>query len=169
MSLRIRQVKPAFWSDAKLLRLPAEVRLFYVGTWCACDDAGWFVWDPDQVATDLHMRPSVVTKAMHVLTETGRIVVHECGHAEVVHFTEHQRLAGPTKRIETTYRAHLSRCPRESGGNPRGSVESGVVSIGKGRSVEVREPATVAAGLKETVQIDPTTGAYLYVAPEAKA
>jgi hypothetical protein len=169
MSLRIRQVKPAFWSDAKLLKLPADVRLFYVGTWCVCDDAGWFVWDAEQVATDLHMRASVVVRAMHVMTETGRIVIHECGHAEVVHFIEHQRLAGPTKRIETVYRTHLSRCPRESGGKPRetaGNRESGVVSKGKERSVEVREPAT---GLRELVKVDPETGGYVYVAPEAKA
>lgn len=163
MSLRIRQVKPAFWSDAKLLRLPAEVRLFYVGTWCVADDAGWFVWDAEQVAVDLHMRPTVVTKAMHVLVETGRIVLHECGHAEVVHLVDHQRLAGPTKRVETVYRAHLSRCPAVPRHFPHGPD---TVSKGQERSVEVREPAD---GFRELVKVDPETGGYVYVAPEAKA
>jgi hypothetical protein len=163
MSLRIRQVKPSFWSDAKLLKLPAETRLFYIGCWCACDDAGWLVWDAEQIAIDLHMRPAVVVRAMRAMTDSGRVVIHGCGHAEVVHFVEHQRLAGPTKRVETVYRAHLSRCPAVSRDFPHGPDT--VRSVGV-RSVEVREPA--GAGLQELIKVDPETGGYIYVAPEAK-
>jgi hypothetical protein len=160
VSLRIRQVKPAFWSDAKLLRLSAEVRLFYIGTWCIADDAGWFVWDADQVAIDLHMRPAVVTRSMEALTETGRIVIHPCGHGEVVHLTEHQRLAGPTRRVETVYRTHLSRCPAVSREFPH---SPGTVRLGQVRSVEVREPAA-GSERRLTEVTDETTGKTTYVA-----
>ncbi len=110
MSLRIRQVKPAFWSDAKLIRLSPDVRLFYVGVWAISDDAGWFDWDPEQVAVDLHLRRAFVDRAMAALVKTGRVVLHDCGHGEVPHLVEHQRLAAETKRVMTVYRCHIDRC-----------------------------------------------------------
>ena len=111
MTLRIRQVKPAFWSDAKLLHLSPEVRLFYIGLWSAADDAGWFENDPEQIAIDLHLPEALVNTGLECFVRAGRIVLYECGHGVVLHFSEHQRLAGPTRRVETTYHDHCVECP----------------------------------------------------------
>lgn len=116
------------------------------------------------MAIDLHMRPTVVARAMTEMTRTGRVVLHDCGHGEVPHLVEHQRLAGPTKRVESVYRAHLAHCPAGSRDFPH---TPGTVRNGQERSVEVREPAT--DGLREVIKVDPTTGGYVYVAPESKA
>lgn len=150
--MRIRQVKPAFWTDAKLVRLPADIRLFYIGTWAIADDAGWFEWEPEQVAIDLHMRESFVRRAMGVLAAAGRIRLYDCGHGEVVHLVEHQRLAGPTRRVETVFQKHMNRCPATFHTSPTipGPVRSVEVSRGKERN-----PAN-DAGLAETVS-EPTT------------
>jgi hypothetical protein len=168
MSLRIRQVKPSFWSDAKLIRIPLDVRCFYVGMWQASDDAGWFEWEPEQIAVDLHLREPFVRRAMAVLVSFDRVVLHDCGHGEIPHLVEHQRLSAPEKRVTTVYRKHLSDCPRTSPrlSTPPRDFPDGTERKGKGKGEG--EPATVA-GLRELVKVDPETGGYVYVAPEAKA
>jgi hypothetical protein len=150
MSLRIRQVKPAFWSDAKLVHLSNDVRLFYIGTWSISDDAGWFDWEPAQVAIDLHMRESFVLKAMGILVAGDRIRLYDCGHGEVRHLVDHQRLAGATKRVETVFRKHMNTCPATFHTSP---TFPGTVSKGQERSVKVSEPA---AGSDDAVK-DTTT------------
>lgn len=169
MSLRIRQVKPAFWSDAKLIRIPLDVRLFYVGLWQVADDAGWFEWEPEQVAVDLHLRETFVRRAMDALVGSGRVVLHDCGHGEVPHLVEHQRLSAPDRRVVTTYRKHLSDCPRDIPHGPASSrdIPEGTERKGNGTERE-GEPAS-RAGLHDLVKVDPETGGYVYVAPEAKA
>ena len=52
--MRIRQVKPSFWSDSVLARLPERSRLFYIGLWMIADDAGWFRADVPEIANELY-------------------------------------------------------------------------------------------------------------------
>lgn len=169
--MRIRQVKPAFWTDGKIGHLPAHTRLFYIGTWMLADDAGWFDWQTAEIGASLYPFDPVTTRERRVnemgesLVSVGCLIVYQCGHAQVPHLVDHQRLAGPTRRVDTTHRRHLNECsPAVPRGFPRIPARLGQV-----RSVEVSSPADDAAGLKEVVQIDPTTGTYLYVSPEAKA
>lgn len=37
---RIRTIKPSFWEDEKIARLPRACRLFYIGMWNQADDMG---------------------------------------------------------------------------------------------------------------------------------
>lgn len=37
---RIRTIKPDFWTDEKIVELPMEVRLFFIGSWNFADDNG---------------------------------------------------------------------------------------------------------------------------------
>ncbi|RWA55316.1 hypothetical protein AU476_07350 [Cupriavidus sp. UYMSc13B] len=37
---RIRTIKPDFWTDEKIVELPFEARLFFIGTWNFADDNG---------------------------------------------------------------------------------------------------------------------------------
>lgn len=122
--MRIRQVKPAFWADARLAEVPETTRLFYIGLWMIADDVGWFRWNAIEVARDLYAyepraeREGRVAAMFAQLVEIERLVVHECGHVEIPTFTTHQRLSGLTKQVQTVYKEHKSRCipadPRDS-------------------------------------------------------
>lgn len=113
--MRIRQVKPSFWSDAKLAELREPVRLFYIGLWMIADDAGWLRADVPEIARDLYgfdtrkRREANVAAWLDALEAAGRIERHECGHALVIKLREHQHLAGATKQVRTTEREH-ARC-----------------------------------------------------------
>lgn len=140
MSLRIRQVKPAFWSDAKLLRLPLDVRLLYVGLWMVADDDGWFERDVEQIAVELHMREAFVRKATAALVACERVVEHECGHSVIPHLAEHQRLSVESRRVRTVHREHLNReCPNVLRGIVWNGLESGGPSKGNGTSSSYEE------------------------------
>ena len=70
--MRIRQVKPAFWTDARIAALPAPARLFYIGLWMVADDAGWLRWDPSQIANELYISPETVSHHLrHIFAKTG--------------------------------------------------------------------------------------------------
>jgi len=144
--VRIRQIKPAFWADARIAELPEPTRLFYVGLWMIADDAGWLRWDPIEVARDLYgyesrrRRERRVVAMFDQLVTAGRVMAHPCGHAEVPTLTEHQHLGGSTKQVRTVFNDHTRGClttPRES---PRMPADA---RIGKERSgtdvVEERE------------------------------
>ena len=125
--MRIRQVKPAFWADARLGSLPEPVRLFYIGLWMEADDAGYFRWDPIEIARDLYGFDSRVKREKRVvqmfdkLLEAGRVVVHSCGHEFIPTFTSHQRFSGPTKLVktfETEHRKCIPQIPAGTRGDP---------------------------------------------------
>ena len=114
--MRIRQVKPAFWSDPILAALSEATRLFYIGLWMEADDAGWLRWDAAEIAHDLYGYESRVRRehrveAMFVgLRDAGRLTVHVCGHIEIPTLVEHQRLSGATKQVRTVFNEHLKLC-----------------------------------------------------------
>lgn len=126
--MRIRQIKPAFWSDGRIAELPEPTRLFYVGLWMIADDAGWFRWDPVEVARDLYGYQSRAKRERRTaamfdqLVTIGRIVLHPCGHAEVPKLGDHQHLAGATKQVRSSWIEHqrtcLPRIPAETRGDP---------------------------------------------------
>lgn len=142
--MRIRTIKPAFWHDSVLARLPEATRLFYVGLWMVADDAGWFRWDPAEVANDLYgydsrsRRESKVETMMAGLVETGRVILEPCGHGYVPRLSEHQHLAAATKQVRTVENEHLRKCvsrphpqtPEETRGDPQTPA---TVMGGKGR------------------------------------
>ena len=141
--MRIRQVKPEFWKDAKLADLSEGARLFYVGTWQLCDDAGWMRWDVANIAAELYpferrgSRERRVDRHAGSLVRLGRLHLHDCGHAQVPKMPSHQHLAGSTRRV-TSIAAEHSKCgipatPRDS---PRLPAP---VSIGSVRSVSVSD------------------------------
>ncbi len=46
---RIRTIKPEFWTDAKVVNLPYEARLLFIGLWNFSDDDGWISHEPEQI------------------------------------------------------------------------------------------------------------------------
>ena len=152
-------MKPSFWADAKIADLAEPTRLFYIGLWMVADDAGWFRWDVREVARDLYgyeqprRREARAERMFMELAVASRVILHPCGHAEVPHLPEHQRLSGATKQVKTNLNDHLRRC-LDSGtpDNPRTSPHvPGTERIGTGtRNGNVEERlGTDSAGATE--------------------
>src|SRR5512147_1677991 len=124
--MRIRQVKPAFWSDSVIAALPAPARLFYIGLWMEADDAGWLRWDCSQIANELYgyesrkRRERDVEAFLALLVEAERVVVHPCGHVEIPTLTLHQHLSVTSKQVRTILREHegCTRLPADTHGDP---------------------------------------------------
>jgi hypothetical protein len=115
--VRIRQVKPGFWTDSTIAELPAPVRLFYIGLWMLADDGGYLRWDVPQIANELYgyesrrRRERDVNAFVAHLETAMRLIRFDCGHAYIPTLVEHQRMGGETKRVLTVTREH-STCPR---------------------------------------------------------
>lgn len=150
--MRIRQVKPEFWADAKLAELPERTRLFYIGLWGIADDAGWLRWDPVEAARELYgfesrkFRERRVVDMFGQLSDAGRVIAYPCGHVFIPKLTQHQHLAGSTRQVKTTEREH-SRCAPPDPADARGAPPSpalvrlgnGQVSQGQVRSVNAHK------------------------------
>ena len=127
--MRIRQVKPAFWTDARIAALPPAARLFYIGLWMEADDAGWLRWDCSQIANELYgyesrrRRERDVEAFLALLVAAERVIVHPCGHVEIPRLTTHQHLSVTSKQVRTIQREHAvcqdaPQEPAEPRGNP---------------------------------------------------
>ena len=98
--MRIRQVRPEFFTDAVISSLPVDVRLTYIGLWCVADDAGWLVWDVQQVAAQLYPYESIRVRTKRVehagaaLVGASRMALPGCGCAYIPKLVDHQRIGG---------------------------------------------------------------------------
>lgn len=137
--VRIRQVKPSFWTDAKLAELREPVRLFYIGLWMIADDAGWFRVDVPEIGNELYgfdprkRREANVARYLAALVDAKRIESLECGHALVVKLRDHQHLAGATKQVTTVQREHARCDPPDSAGARKSPPTPAPVSKGQGK------------------------------------
>jgi hypothetical protein len=133
--VRIRQIKPEFWKDAKMADLSEGARLFFIGTWQLCDDSGWMRWDVPNIAAELYpfegrlSRERRVSRHAESLASTGRLHLHDCGHAQVPKMPAHQHLAGTTRRVTTIYAEHqLCAQPATPRDSPRLPAPVSIVS-----------------------------------------
>lgn len=138
--MRIRQVKPSFFKDARIAALTPAVRLFYIGLWMLADDAGYYRWDAAEAGLELYgydsraKRERDVTAHLAALVVAERVVDLGCGHVLIPKLADHQRFGGPTKRVLTYEKEHL-RCtpPRIPAGTRVSPPIPGTVSNGSGK------------------------------------
>jgi hypothetical protein len=111
--MRIRAVRPDFWSDETLGHLPDPVRLFYIGLWCVSDDAGWFEYHAAQLGAALYpyrpvrSRERDIERYMVALVELERIVLYPCGCGYIPTMARHQALGGrPSYAIRDKHKKH---------------------------------------------------------------
>ena len=147
--MRIRQIKPEFFKDAKLAVLTEGARLFFVGTWTLADDAGWLRWSIEEIGAELYpfesrrMRERRVVKHGEALAAIGRLHLHDCGHAQIPKMPAHQHLAGTTRRVTTIATEHV-KCaqpatPRDSPRLPAPVSIGSVSEVSKGKRLEKGE------------------------------
>jgi hypothetical protein len=113
--MRIRQVKPSFFTDGTMAGVSYAARLFYIGLWCVADDAGWLRWDPMEIGALLYpydapgKRLRQVTTWAVELQGCGRLRILDCGCALVPTLEMHQRVGGTkTFTARTAHEKHGS-------------------------------------------------------------
>jgi hypothetical protein len=117
--VRIRQVRPEFFSDPVLGSLTPDARLTYIGLWCIADDAGWLEWDLSSIATMLcpyesvRVRDRRVLKAAESLVGAGRVQAFDCGCAFIPRLADHQKIGG-NKSFTSRERHERHRSPDKS-------------------------------------------------------
>ena len=93
-------MRPEFWTDETMAALAPAVRLFYIGLWNVADDAGWMEWRPSRIGAVLfpYESPKRRERDIHTwsiaLEEKGRLVIHDCGCAQIPTLSKHQRITG---------------------------------------------------------------------------
>ena len=147
--MRIRQIRPEFFTDPVTAHLSPAVQVTYIGLWCVADDAGWLVWDVPQLGAllspykSVRVRERAIEQAGAVLVEAGRLVLKECGCAHIPTLTDHQRIGGNKSfPVRDAHRVHTST-----------DVYARNVTVGNGmeRNVTREADASGAASLKERV------------------
>ncbi len=118
MSGRIRQIKPDFFSDPDVARLPIRARLTYIGLWTIADDAGWLPkLDAVELGHLLYGYESAVVRERWIiadllaLQEDGHLVVEPCGHGCIPTLPRHQRVS-KDRRVEMHWKFHETQCRR---------------------------------------------------------
>jgi hypothetical protein len=162
-TVRIRQIKPAFWEDAVIESLPDSVKLFYIGTWQLADDGGTFEWNVAEIGRQLYgYQPRVkrerwVEERGKELVNVGRLEVYECGHAFVPKLLKHQRIGG-TKALGVSS-AHLRCSPQDSDNLRPGKerVRNGTEGNGGGvgEPPELTSDQLAQAAMNQSILDDP--------------
>ncbi len=98
--MRIRTIKPEFWSSAKAAKVPREARLLFIGLWNLADDDGRLLGSPKKVAGALFEHDEDVdgrtVDAWLAQLEGARLIVRYdvkgTAYIAVSGFHEHQRI-----------------------------------------------------------------------------
>ena len=75
---RIRTIKPEFWEDEKLAKLPVYARLLFIGTWNFADDNGVLLANP--ILMKSHIFPyedigiSTISEWIDMLVQNGMLI-----------------------------------------------------------------------------------------------
>lgn len=104
--MRIRSIKPEFWTDATIVQLSHTARLLFVGLWNYADDAGRFLANPLLIKaavfpldTDIDSRRTTVVLRELYMTERIRLYKSNGGnewYGDIPNFLKHQRINKPT-------------------------------------------------------------------------
>lgn len=129
---RIRSIKPETPRDAKLAKVPREVRYTFLLLLTVVDDEGFFVATPRSLVGALYphdsdMTEAILTAELDRLLALGLLLAYDTEDGVVgrmANFKKHQRIDHPTK----SYLAKRSRKPRESFAPRVLSLDLGVLS-----------------------------------------
>lgn len=155
----MRTIHEAFWRDKRLAKMADSTRLIFVGIWMLADDAGWIDWDIGEMAAQLFPwmnvkpREEKLDKATAVLITEGRIVIHNCGHAEVPKLHIYQRPGRPYYAVRDLHRTRCNRLQTDYNQLQR-IVPSEVNSEVKGSEVSrgrTRRGASARGGSPSTI------------------
>ena len=98
---RIRNIKPDFWTDEKLVELDPVDRLLFIGLWNFSDDEGFLPYSPKRIKMQIFPGDSLeISVALQNLISIGALTLYDYGDGQVLHVTnwaKHQKVSNPTK------------------------------------------------------------------------
>jgi hypothetical protein len=98
---RIRNLKPDFWTDEKLVELEPWERLLFIGLWNFADDEGYLPFSPKRIKMQIFPADSLeISVGLQNLISIGALTLYECVAGQVLHVTnwgKHQKVSNPTK------------------------------------------------------------------------
>jgi hypothetical protein len=111
--MRTRAVRPGFWEDEKIAKLPISARLTYVGLWCIADDAGFFELNVVEIAGRLFMHDPKRAREKRVQESIAALIeLQKCGrHAVIPKLPDYRYNAGAM--IYTIQKRHEAETPAE--------------------------------------------------------
>lgn len=90
---RIRSIKPEFWTDEKVSRLPGDTALFFIGLWTHADDHGFFLSSSSALALLLpRYRPQVIQPMLSRLEIEGLVRVSRGAGVGLIVGWHHQKI-----------------------------------------------------------------------------
>lgn len=145
---RIRTIKPEFWTDGKIVQLPYEVRLLFIGLWNFCDDEGYLDDEPERIGLQILPSDPVDVESCIDLLVACELLERLEGkdgsrYLRIKHFEDHQKISHPTRsKIAPKVSGKLS-IPQESrrrvaikyGCTPGGQSEASCYSCGATGSI----------------------------------
>ena len=142
--MRIRQIRPEFWTDETIAALPDAVRLFYIGLWGVADDAGWIEWQPHRIGAllypyrTIHRRETEIKKWAEMLVDCGRLRLLDCGCGHIATLPRHQRIGGNKTMLNADrhFSKHQSIAVRTSPDKSGSNVTLGNVTVGTRASLD---------------------------------
>jgi hypothetical protein len=101
---RIRTIKPEFWTDEAIVKLPFEARLLFIGMWNFADDSGALDYSPDRIRLQILPDESNcdITGLIDLLVAAGLIDywVNEEGTQAITvrNWLKHQKIDNPSRK-----------------------------------------------------------------------
>jgi hypothetical protein len=100
--VRIRSVKPEFWSDRVTGRWDTEMKLVYIALWNLADDEGRFEYEPEVIRAQLfpYGCPFCLETVMARIAETRKLRLYSVEglmYGAIPSFMEHQKPNRPSK------------------------------------------------------------------------
>lgn len=121
--MRIRTIKPEFWSHKTVSALPFDVQLLALATFSLADDQGYFEADPKAIRRTIlafEESPKKVVDGLEKLAEAGWLEIRSSGMtsiARIIDWSAHQTVDRPSaSKLRTIFD---STSPREYASSPR--------------------------------------------------
>lgn len=97
---RIRNIKPDFWTDEKLVELEPIERLLFIGLWNFADDKGYLPYSPKRIKMQIFPGDSIeVSRGLQSLISGGQVTLYDSVEGKVLHITnweKHQKVSNPS-------------------------------------------------------------------------
>lgn len=92
--MRARNLKPGFFKNEELAKMPYEARLLFIGLWCLADREGRLEYRPERIKAEVFPYDRVnVPKLIDVITSRGMSLHYTANSKQYIHivnFKKHQ-------------------------------------------------------------------------------
>lgn len=155
---RIRNIKPDFWTDEKLVELETWERLLFIGLWNFADDEGYMPYSPKRIKMQVFPGDSLeVSRGVQSLISIGAVELFDSEFGPVLHvskWSKHQKVSNPSKsKYSTVDLTPLDGKPRKPAAPEQETLE--VSTNGTEDSRELRKEREGERGVNKDLSSKP--------------